>query len=76
MKITDIKLTRMRLPLDPPFNAAWDPNPRTEFCATLVEVHTDDGIVGYGSGDSMDGFEGYQHLFIGTDPLQILNQVK
>jgi L-alanine-DL-glutamate epimerase-like enolase superfamily enzyme len=76
LKITDIKLTRLRLPLDPPFFAAWDPNPRTEFLATLVEVHTDQGVVGFGSGDSMDGFESYQHLFIGTNPMEILNQVK
>lgn len=76
MKITDIKLTRMRLPLDPPFNAAWDPNPRREFTATLVTVETDAGVVGYGSGDTMDGFEAYRHLFIGTNPLEIVNQVK
>ena len=76
MKITSIKLTRMRLPLDPPFNAAWDPNPRKEFTATLVTVETDAGVTGYGSGDTMDGFEAYQHLFIGTDPMQIVNQVK
>jgi L-alanine-DL-glutamate epimerase-like enolase superfamily enzyme len=76
LKITSIKLTRMRLPLDPPFNAAWDPNPRREFTATLVTVETDQGVTGYGSGDTMDGFEAYQHLFIGTNPMEIVNQVK
>lgn len=76
MKITSIKLTRMRLPLDPPFNAAWDPNPRREFTATLVTVETDQGVTGYGSGDTMDGFEAYEHLFIGTNPMEIVNQVK
>lgn len=76
MKITAIKLTRMRLPLDPPFNAAWDPNPRREFTATLVTVETDQGVTGYGSGDTMDGFEAYEHLFIGTNPMEIVNQVK
>ncbi|MFK0002893.1 mandelate racemase/muconate lactonizing enzyme family protein [Paenarthrobacter sp. NPDC090522] len=76
MKITAIRLTRMVLPLDPPFNAAWDPEPRTAFPATLVEVETDEGITGVGSGDTMDGFEAYEHLFIGTDPLAILNQVR
>lgn len=76
MKITDIKLTRMRLPLDPPFFAAWDPNPRKEFWATLVTVETDEGVVGYGSGDSMDGFEAYKHIFIGSNPMEIINQVK
>lgn len=76
MKITAIRLTRMILPLDPPFNAAWDPVPRTSFAATLVEVDTDEGITGVGSGDTMDGFEAYEHLFIGTDPMAILNQVR
>jgi L-alanine-DL-glutamate epimerase-like enolase superfamily enzyme len=76
MKITAIRLTRMTLPLDPPFFAAWDPTPRTSFDATLVEVDTDEGITGVGSGDTMDGFEAFEHLFMGTDPLQILNQVR
>ncbi|QYM76607.1 mandelate racemase/muconate lactonizing enzyme family protein [Leucobacter luti] len=76
MKITAISLTRLVLPLDPPFNAAWDPEPRRSFPATLVTVETDAGVVGYGSGDTMDGFEAYEHLFLGTDPMQILNQVR
>ncbi|TFC01598.1 mandelate racemase/muconate lactonizing enzyme family protein [Cryobacterium adonitolivorans] len=76
MKITAIRLTRLILPLDPPFTAAWDPSPRTSFPATLVTVETDAGVVGFGSGDTMDGFEAYEHLFVGTDPLQILNQVR
>jgi L-alanine-DL-glutamate epimerase-like enolase superfamily enzyme len=42
----------------------------------LVTVETDQGITGYGSGDTMDGFEAYRHLFIGTNPMQILDQVK
>ena len=76
MKITAIRLTRLSLPLLPPFRAAWDPNPRASLPATLVEVQTDAGISGFGSGDTMDGFEAYEHLFRGTDPLQILNQVR
>ncbi|WAB82360.1 mandelate racemase/muconate lactonizing enzyme family protein [Microcella daejeonensis] len=76
MKITAIRLTRLNLPLDPPFNAAWDPEPRRAFPATLVTVETDEGVVGYGSGDTMDGFEAFEHLFLGTDPLQIINQVR
>jgi L-alanine-DL-glutamate epimerase-like enolase superfamily enzyme len=76
MKISAIRLDRMRLPLDPPFNAAWDPAPRTAFDATLVTVETDEGVVGYGSGDTMDGFEGHENLFLGRDPLAIVNHVK
>jgi len=46
VKITAIRVDRMRLPLDPPFNAAWDPAPRRHFDATLVRVETDDGFDG------------------------------
>jgi L-alanine-DL-glutamate epimerase-like enolase superfamily enzyme len=76
VKITAIRLDRMRLPLDPPFYPAWDPEPRRHFDATLVRVHTDEGITGYGSGDTMDGFEPFEPLFTGRDPLAITEHVK
>jgi L-alanine-DL-glutamate epimerase-like enolase superfamily enzyme len=76
VKITDIALIRACLPLDPPFDAAWDPVPRTRFDVTVVKVSTDEGIVGYGSGDSMDGFEPYAGLFIGQDPFAITRHVR
>ena len=76
MKITAIRLDRMRLPLDPPFAAAWDPDPRRHFDATLVRVETDEGLTGFGSGDTMDGFEEFEQLFLGRDPMRILNHVK
>ena len=76
MKITAIRMDRMRLPLSPPFLAAWDPVPRRHFDATLVRVETDEGITGYGSGDTMDGFAAYQDLFVGRDPRQIAGHVK
>ena len=75
MKITAIRLDRMRLPLDPPFRAAWDPVPRRHFDATLVRVETDEGITGFGSGDTMDGFGAFADLFIGRDPRQIARHV-
>jgi L-alanine-DL-glutamate epimerase-like enolase superfamily enzyme len=75
MKITAIRLDRMRLPLDPPFLAAWDPVPRRHFDATLVRVQTDEGVTGFGSGDTMDGFEAFEDLFVGRDPLQIASHV-
>ena len=76
MKIADIRLLRASLPLDPPFDAAWDPVPRTRFAATVVKVTTDEGLVGYGSGDTMDGFEPYAELFLGHDPLAIARHVR
>ena len=71
MKITNITITRHRIPLDPPFNASWDSRPRTKFEATIVRVDTDEGLFGIGSGDDMLGFAGNEHLFIGQDPLAI-----
>jgi L-alanine-DL-glutamate epimerase-like enolase superfamily enzyme len=76
VKITKVGLDRLRLPLDPPFHAAWDPVPRRHFDATLVRVETDEGVTGYGSGDTMDGFESFEPLFLGTDPLAIAGQVR
>jgi D-galactarolactone cycloisomerase len=76
VRITAVRLDRMRLPLDPPFYAAWDPVPRRHFDATLVTVHTDEGVTGYGSGDTMDGFEPFEPLFTGRDPLAIAGHVR
>jgi D-galactarolactone cycloisomerase len=76
MKITGIRLDRLVLPLEPAFAAAWDPEPRRSFGATIVRVETDEGVVGVGSGDTMDGFASYEHLFIGGDPLAIARQVR
>jgi L-alanine-DL-glutamate epimerase-like enolase superfamily enzyme len=75
VKITNIRLDRMRLPLDPPFRAAWDPEPRRHFDATLVTVETDEGVTGYGSGATMDGFEPFEALFTGHDPMRIARHV-
>jgi L-alanine-DL-glutamate epimerase-like enolase superfamily enzyme len=76
MRISGIRLERLVMPLDPPFDAAWDPVPRRSFAATIVRVETDEGVVGIGSGDTMDGFEAFEHLFIGSDPLAIARQVR
>jgi D-galactarolactone cycloisomerase len=74
--ITGIRLERLVVPLDPPFAAAWDPVPRRSFAATIVRVETDEGVVGIGSGDTMDGFEAFEHLFVGQDPLAIARHVR
>jgi L-alanine-DL-glutamate epimerase-like enolase superfamily enzyme len=76
VKIRAIRLERLRYPLDPPFYAAWDPVPRRHFDATLVTVETDEGITGYGSGDTMDGFEPFEGLFLGKDPMRIIDHVR
>jgi len=75
VKIERVRLERRSIELDPPFHAAWDPVPRRSFEATLVFVETDEGPTGLGSGDTMDGFERYEHLFVGQDPLAIERHV-
>jgi D-galactarolactone cycloisomerase len=76
MRITSIRTDRLVVPLDPPFPAAWDPIPRSRFPVTIVRVETDEGVVGIGSGDTMDGFPAYEHLFVGQDPLAIARHVR
>jgi L-alanine-DL-glutamate epimerase-like enolase superfamily enzyme len=76
VRITAIAFERLALPLDPPFRAAWDPVPRTTFEATLVRVETDEGLVGIGSGDAMDGLRAYAHLFLGEDPLRLARHAR
>jgi len=76
VKITAIRTQRLRLPLDPPFHAAWDPEPRRDFGATIVRVETDEGVTGIGSGDTMGGFADFEHLFIGRDPLALASHAR
>ena len=76
MKISSIRIERLQVPLDPPFDAAWDPVPRQTFGATVVRVETDEGVVGIGSGDTMAGFSDFEDLFIGRDPLAIAHHVR
>jgi D-galactarolactone cycloisomerase len=71
VRITRIRVERREIELDPPFLAAWDPNPRVSFEATLVLVETDQGITGIGSGDTMDGFERHEHHFVGQSALDL-----
>jgi D-galactarolactone cycloisomerase len=76
VKITDIRIHHHQVALDPPFDAAWDPVPRTSFDATLVIVETDQGLTGVGSGDTMGGFEAHAHHFVGEDPLRMMRHVE
>lgn len=64
-EIVAIGITHHQLPLDPPFTASWDPQPRTKFPVTIVRVRDSDGGEGIGSGDVMYGFGDYAKYFIG-----------
>jgi L-alanine-DL-glutamate epimerase-like enolase superfamily enzyme len=71
VRIAEIEITHHRIPLDPPFRPSWDFKPREKFEATIVRVRTDEGFEGIGSGDTMTGFAGHEHLFVGQDPLRV-----
>ena len=71
MKIARIEISRHRIELDPPFRPSWDTRPRARFEAVVVRVESDDGHVGYGSGDDMLGLEQHLDLFLGKDPLAL-----
>ncbi len=73
-RIEQIEIHHYRLPLDPPFHAAWDPRPRRTFTSTIVRVRAGD-FEGVGSGDAMAGFPGHEHLFVGRDPFDIERHV-
>src|SRR5262245_8920571 len=75
MKIPSIDIRHYRLPLDPPFHAAWDPKPRTSHTNTIVRVIAGD-YEGVGSGDAMLGFAGCEAYFVGRDPFEIERHVQ
>ncbi len=71
MRITGVEARVYEIPFDPPFNAAWDPVPRRAQQATLVLLHTDEGITGIGSGgDGLPDRELLERLLVGLDPLR------
>jgi L-alanine-DL-glutamate epimerase-like enolase superfamily enzyme len=70
-RIATISVSHHRLKFQPAFRASWDSRPREHFDATIVEVVTEDGLTGVGSGDLMVGFAGHESLFIGRDPLAL-----
>jgi D-galactarolactone cycloisomerase len=70
MRISAIETRRYSFPLDPPFVAAWDPEPRTRQEATLVIVHTDEGVRGFASGDHLPDRAQLEYYLVGLDPLR------
>jgi len=66
--ITAIETRTYRYPLDPPLRVAWDPRPRTGQEATVVLVHTDDGVMGTASGgDGLPDRALLEQLLVGLD---------
>jgi D-galactarolactone cycloisomerase len=67
VRIAAIETRVYRYPLDPPFSAAWDPQPRISQDATVVVVRSDDGLEGYASGDGVPDRALLERLLVGRD---------
>ena len=67
MKIASLETRSYRYPLEPPFSAAWDPEPRRFQDATVAIVRSDDGVEGYASGDALPDREVLERLLVGRD---------
>jgi D-galactarolactone cycloisomerase len=68
VKITAVESRVYRYAFDPPFRAAWDPVPRVQQEATVVLVHTDEGITGVASGgDGLPDRALLERLLVGVD---------
>lgn len=74
-RIESIKIVHYSLPMDPPFRASWDPQPRSVHNSSLVLVRAGE-FEGIGSGDAMLGFTGHESLFVGQDPFDIDRHVQ
>ena len=71
MQITAIESRVYRFPLEPPFRAAWDPIPRAHQEATVVLVHSDEGLTGIASGgDGLPDRGTLEQFLVGLDPLR------
>lgn len=71
MRIARLVQTRHRIPLDHPFQAAWDAEPRDTYDVDLVWVECDDGRAGVGAGPAIPTLPDYEDLFLGRDPLDL-----
>src|ERR671935_2591172 len=70
MRIAGVETRRYAVPFEPPVKVAWDPVPRARQEATLVIVHSDEGVDGYASGDALPDRELLERLVVGLDPLR------
>ena len=71
MKITQVKVRLFDFPMDKSFHPAWQPLAQTSSRIHVVEVHTDEGIVGIGSGGVPTRWETAGLFLIGEDPFNI-----
>ena len=75
MKITDVRVRQFEMPLSKPFHPTWEPFPHTKSRTTVVEIHTDEGHVGIGSGGVPVRWDAAKRLLVGQDPFNLEQHV-
>jgi len=78
MKIIEIKMTPVTVPMEAPLR--WSLGVETGTSRTIVEVMTDEGIVGlgetYGGEATIRALESVKHMIVGNDPFQFEKMLK
>jgi L-alanine-DL-glutamate epimerase-like enolase superfamily enzyme len=75
MKITQVKVRLFEFPMERTFHPTWQPLPQRSSRIHVVEVHTDEGIVGIGSGGVPVRWEVAGLFLMGQDPFNIEQHV-
>src|SRR5438093_4948036 len=75
MKITAFKVRLFEYPMPKPFHPTWQPVPTTAARIHVVEIHTDEGITGIGSGGVPVRWEVAGLFLMGQDPFALEQHV-
>ena len=75
MKITQVKVRLFEYPMPKPFHPTWQPMATTAARIHVVEIHTDEGIVGIGSGGVPVRWEVAGLFLMGQDPFAMEQHV-
>jgi len=76
MKVTEVRVRVLEYPLPKPFHPTWQPFPSQAARVHLVEVHTDEGIVGIGAGGVPVRWDAAGALLVGQDPFDVQRHVQ
>jgi len=75
MKITEVRVRQFEMPLAKPFHPTWEPFPHVASRTTMVEIHTDEGITGIGSGGVPLRWDVAGRFLVGQDPFDLETHV-
>jgi len=71
MKITEVRVRQFEMPLEKAFHPTWEPFPHVASRTTIVEIHTDAGITGIGSGGVPLRWDATGRMLVGQDPFDL-----